>query len=94
MGRGSAITAVRLSPGPFSPAGGDQVTGALGRVHRKGEEAAADAKLGSDLRVTSAASDSHYPSLSWTGSEFGMSWWDFRDGNYEIYFARISGVCP
>ena len=52
-------------------------------------------KLGDDLRVTSAAGWSEYPSLSWTGSEFGLSWMDNRDGNAEIYFARISGgVCP
>jgi len=50
----------------------------------------AGAKIGSDLRVTSDASDSWTPSLSWTGSEFGISWEDNRDGNYEIYFARVS----
>jgi len=50
------------------------------------------AKLGSDLRVTNAASDSGYPSLSWTGSEFGVSWEDFRDGNAEIYFALVSSA--
>jgi len=48
------------------------------------------AKLGSDLRVTSDAHWSEYPSLAWTGSEFGMSWDDDRDGNYEIYFVRVS----
>jgi len=48
------------------------------------------AKLGSDLRVTSAASSSYSPSLSWTGTEFGVSWTDNRDGNEEIYFARLS----
>jgi len=47
-------------------------------------------KLGSDLRVTSAESYSYVPSLVWTGSEFGVSWEDYRDGNYEIYFARVS----
>ena len=51
-------------------------------------------KLGSDLRVASAASASSSSSLSWTGSEFGVSWWDACDGNDEIYFARIGGVCP
>ncbi|OGP60669.1 MAG: hypothetical protein A2V67_10620 [Deltaproteobacteria bacterium RBG_13_61_14] len=50
------------------------------------------AKLGSDLRVTSAAGYSQWPSLSWTGSEFGVSWQDYRDWNYEIYFARISSA--
>jgi hypothetical protein len=51
-------------------------------------------KLGDDLRVTSVASDSMVPSLFWTESEFGVSWYDYRDGNAEIYFARITGVCP
>ena len=51
-------------------------------------------KIGSDLRVTSDASLSDYPSLSWSGSEFGVSWHDSRDENNEIYFARIGGVCP
>jgi hypothetical protein len=61
----------------------------------------AGAKLGSDLRVTNTGIEgnggngSYYPSLSWTGSEFGVSWEDGRDGNgWEIYFARIGGVCP
>jgi hypothetical protein len=47
-------------------------------------------KIGSDVRVTSAANESFYPSLSWTGSEFGVGWGDWRDGYKEIYFARIS----
>ena len=46
-------------------------------------------KVGSDVRVTSAAGDSVSPSLVWTGSEYGVAWHDVRDGNYEIYFARI-----
>ncbi|HUT53895.1 MAG TPA: putative metal-binding motif-containing protein [bacterium] len=53
---------------------------------------AAGAKIGTDLRVTSDASDSLNPSLTWTGSEFGVIWEDFRDGNIEIYFARISAA--
>ena len=47
-------------------------------------------KLGADLRVTSAPNESQIPSLSWTGSEFGVSWFDYRDGNWEIYFSRVS----
>src|SRR4030042_958061 len=49
-------------------------------------------KPGSDLRVTSAENDSYWPSLSWTGSEFGVSWFDSRDGNSEIYFARLDAA--
>jgi hypothetical protein len=53
---------------------------------------AAGEKIGSDLRVTGNASASYLFALSWTGSEFGASWEDWRDGNYEIYFARISAA--
>jgi hypothetical protein len=51
---------------------------------------AGGSKIGSDLQITDAAWDSLYPALAWTGSEFGVSWHDARDGNLEIYFARIS----
>jgi hypothetical protein len=47
-------------------------------------------KIGGDVRVTSAATDSLFPSLVWTGSLYGLVWQDSRDGNSEIYFTRIS----
>ena len=47
-------------------------------------------KIGPEVRITNAAGGSSRPSLVWTNSEFGLSWQDNRDGNYEIYFARIS----
>lgn len=40
-------------------------------------------------QITNTESNGNYPSLVWTGSEFGVSWRDDRDGNHEIYFARI-----
>ena len=46
-------------------------------------------KIGADVRVTNDANRSVIPSLVWTGSEYGVSWTDNRDGNYEIYFARF-----
>ncbi len=49
--------------------------------------------IGTDIRITNASGDSGDPSLVWTGSEYGVSWGDYRDGNYEIYFARI-GCLP
>ena len=49
-------------------------------------------EVGSEIRVTTDAHDSDVPSLSWTGSEFGLSWSDTRDGDEEIYFARISST--
>ena len=52
----------------------------------------AGAKIGDDVRITNAANDGITPSLIWTGTEYGVSWGDSRDGNYEIYFARIGWV--
>jgi len=51
-------------------------------------------KQGSDTRITNASVGAGYPSLAWTGTEYGVAWSEYRDGNYEIYFARInsSGV--
>jgi hypothetical protein len=50
----------------------------------------AGTKIGADLRITNDANDSLYPSLVWSGSEYGVSWDDTRNGNHDIYFARIS----
>ena len=47
-------------------------------------------KVGGDVRVTIDASYSRKASLVWTGSGYGVAWWDDRDGNNEIYFARLS----
>ncbi len=47
-------------------------------------------KIGSDLRVSAAAQGSIYPSMVWAGTEYGIAWQDYRDGNDEIYFARVS----
>jgi hypothetical protein len=51
-------------------------------------------KIGGDLRLTSAAGTSEFPSLAWTGSEFGVDWDDDRrvSGTQEIYFARVSAA--
>ena len=47
---------------------------------------------GSDLRVTEAAGNSVYPTLvsNPADGEYGLAWTDERDGDPEIYFARIS----
>lgn len=47
-------------------------------------------KIGTDVRVTNDGADSYNPLLAWSGSEFGVSWYDGRDGNTEIYFVRIA----
>lgn len=49
-------------------------------------------KIGSDVRITDSAGAASQPSLRWTGSELAAVWSDTRDGNAEIYFARISAA--
>jgi len=46
-------------------------------------------KIGGDIRLTIDDSFSATPSLAWTGDQLAMAWSDDRDGNNEIYFARI-----
>ena len=46
-------------------------------------------KIGSDVRVSNATGQSFRPSLVWTGTEYAVTWNDDRDGNHEIYFARL-----
>ena len=47
-------------------------------------------KIGDDVRVTNASGHSFVTSMVWTGNEYGIVWIDDRDGNNEIYFARLS----
>jgi len=49
-------------------------------------------KQGADVRVTNDGAPSVDPSLAWTGSGFGVAWCDDRDGNLEIYFARLNAA--
>jgi hypothetical protein len=51
---------------------------------------AAGIKQSQDIRITNAPETSSYPSLDWTGTGYGVVWVDSRDGNEEIYFARLS----
>ncbi len=51
---------------------------------------ASGAKQGADTRITNASGDSTVPSIAWSGSEYGVSWYDSRETDTEIYFARIS----
>jgi hypothetical protein len=46
--------------------------------------------LGGDVQATSAIGVSNEPYLTWTGTEYGVVWNDARDGNREIYFARLT----
>ena len=51
-------------------------------------------KIGDDARISENEGDSPMRALAWTGSEYGLSWFGYQQGNWEIYFARItsSGV--
>lgn len=40
--------------------------------------------------VSAGADVSAAPSLSWNGTEYGISWYDRRTGNYEIFFSKAS----
>ena len=46
-------------------------------------------KIGNDVWLVNDDAVSTAPSLVWNGSDYGLSWTDERDGNEEIYFARI-----
>jgi len=45
--------------------------------------------LSDETRVTTDPAPSVQPSIAWSGSDYGLAWTDVRDGNYEIYFARL-----
>jgi hypothetical protein len=45
--------------------------------------------MGAETRVTESASSSMEPSLVWADGAYGVAWQDNRDGNYEIYLARL-----
>ncbi|NOU45762.1 MAG: T9SS type A sorting domain-containing protein [Bacteroidales bacterium] len=43
---------------------------------------------GTDTRLTNNAADSWNPTVSVSGSAVHVAWYDFRDGNWEIYYKR------
>ena len=43
-------------------------------------------KVENDIRITNALGGSTNSSLTWTGDGYGISWRDFRNSNYGIYF--------
>ena len=45
--------------------------------------------LGPDLTVSSSSCGALFPTLVWTGSDFGLAWEDCRDNDWEIYFASV-----
>jgi len=45
--------------------------------------------LGPETRVSSGAVRSLSPAITWSGSEYGIAWEDYRDGDWEIYFSTV-----
>jgi hypothetical protein len=50
-------------------------------------------KLGAESKVTTDTAKQNYAILKWSGTEFGVSWTDFRrSGGREVYFRRLSAT--
>lgn len=47
---------------------------------------------GPEVRVTDAPGTSYFPSITFTGREYGIAWSDERDHDWEIYFARLDAT--
>lgn len=52
---------------------------------------AAGEPVGPDITVSSSSCGALFPTLVWTGTDFGLAWEDCRDADWEIYFARVDG---
>ncbi len=53
---------------------------------------AAGARVGGEMRVTSAPGESAAPDLRWSGDAYALVWHDLRLGDAEVYFTLIG--CP
>jgi hypothetical protein len=51
----------------------------------------AGSKSSVDIKLTNNAYDIEDPSIVWAGTEAGITWTDFRDGNKEIYIMSVNG---
>jgi hypothetical protein len=96
-------TILELTPagaGSFQPAiaAGGTDWGVAWADYRNGSDSeiyfarvsAAGAKLGTDTRVTNATGGSVFPALAWSGSEWGVTNEDFRSGDSEQWFGRVT----
>jgi hypothetical protein len=52
----------------------------------------AGSQIGGNVRVTNNSSSSAVPHLAWTGTEYGVTWYDLRQNNWEIFFARLDAA--
>ncbi len=48
--------------------------------------------VGAELRVSNDGADSAWPDLAWNGTDWATVWHDTRDGNAEVYLAKISAA--
>ncbi|MFQ5876913.1 MAG: MopE-related protein, partial [Acidobacteriota bacterium] len=46
-------------------------------------------RIGDEMRVTEASGDSFFPILAWSGTVYGVTWMDSRDGFYRVYFVTL-----
>lgn len=49
-------------------------------------------RLGDEIRLTNDLRSSIYPTIVWTGAEYGVFWEDARTGNNDIWFQRVSAA--
>lgn len=49
-------------------------------------------RVGEPLRVTNDPALSAVPSLAWSGSEYGLLWWDARSGSRQLFFRRLDAT--
>ncbi len=46
--------------------------------------------VGAETRISNDAADSAWPDLAWNGTDWATVWHDSRDGNSEVYLARVA----
>jgi hypothetical protein len=92
---------VRLSEGPTlavnaSLAGTGDGFGAVWEDNRDGNSEiyfarldAGGARTGLDVRVTTDPNESTYPTVVWSGTEYGVVYQDDRTGDEEVYLSRL-----
>ena len=98
-------TILELTPagaGSFSPAiaAGGTDWGVVFSDYRNGFDSevyfarvsAAGTKVGTDTRVTNGTGGSIAPSIAWSGSEWGVACEDYRSGDSEQWFGRVTAA--
>ena len=79
-----ARTSIAWSGSEFAVAYDDHVSGIFFvRVGTDGQ------LVSPPIRVTDASGSLHFPRIVWSGAEFGLTWFDQRDGYPSVYFTRL-----